>query len=127
MQEINVNKYFIWVKEGKSFSEIRKDLETRGLSDSQITTVLSTLNNCVLQSSLGAEKHKATNQWRWVAWTLIGISICLAVYSYWAGAFTFIVFSIGGIVTGWGILIYITKAERPVLFQSRFKHRKRNL
>lgn len=48
MQEINVNKYFIWVKEGKSFSEIRKDLETRGLSDSQITTVLSTLNNWVL-------------------------------------------------------------------------------
>lgn len=126
MQEINVTKYFDWIRNGKSFSEIRKDLQIRGFSDSQITTILATLNDWVLESNFEKQRLGTANNWKWVAWTLIGVSIFLSIYSYWASAYTFSIISIGGIISGWGILTFGNRIERPTSFQSRFKNRRRN-
>lgn len=126
MLEINANKYFDWIKAGRSFQEIRKDLQIRGFSDDQITTILEAINDWILQSNVERERYKISNQWKWIGWSLIGINICLTVYSYWVSAYTFTIFSIGGIISGWGLLSYVERMQRPTLFQSRFKNRRRN-
>lgn len=126
MQEIDVSKYFSWIQDGKSFDEIRKDLQIRGFSDSQIATILATLNDWVLQSNFERERRNAATNWKWVGWILIGICVLLSVYSYWASAYTFIIFSIGGIISGWWILTLGNRIQRPTLFQPRFKQRRRN-
>lgn len=91
MQEIDVSKYFSWIQDGKSFDEIRKDLQIRGFSDSQIATILATLNDWVLQSNFERERRNSNQLemgWMDFDWYLCAFKClfvlgkCLHLYNF---------------------------------------------
>lgn len=127
MQEVNLDKYYSWIKEGKSFSEIRKDLLIRGFSDEQTTNIIATLNDWLLQTEINKSKISSGKQWKLVGWILIMITLSLTLYSFWISSFTSIIIGIGGAFLGWTFIFIGNKlTQGPSVFQPRFKQRRRN-
>lgn len=124
MMEIKINQYIDWIKEGRSFSDVRNDLLIRGLSENQITQVLNFLNERIIQDEIQKSKKSSVNQWRYAGLVLISISIALATYSIFI-TLNSIILTIGGFVTGLAMIQYSKRIQNgPSVFQRRIQKRR---
>lgn len=123
MIEVNLNKYIQWVKEGRSFAEIRKDLLIRGFSDNDVTTILSYLNDHLLQEEISKEKNRNARNWKWAGWFLIAISLFLSVYSFRSAS---VILIAGGLLGGGAMIMNSSRLQRgPSMFTRKIQQGRR--
>jgi hypothetical protein len=123
--EINVDKYYAWLSEGRSFSAIREDLKAEGFSEEQIKQINTTLNDWLLTAEHEKVKQSVSRQWRLAGWTLAIITASLTIYSFLKSSSSIIIISMGGAFLSWGMIYMGYKIQRgPSLFQPRFKKRR---
>jgi hypothetical protein len=63
---IEVNKYLTWIREGRSFSDVRDDMRSSGLPDDDIRDFIDSLNKAFITNSIGQERNFHSRQWKLV-------------------------------------------------------------
>lgn len=125
MEEVQADKYFKWLTEGKSFSDIRNDLLIRGYSEEQTKQIIHTLNDWLLASEIEKSKREQGKQLKTAGWIMAFIVAFICIYSMVVSALTITVIAIGGVLLSWGMIYAGNKIERgPSLFQPRFKQKR---
>lgn len=102
MTESDFEKYSIWIKEGKSFSEIREDLLNNGIAEYEIKSILKLIDEHISETELQKLNHNQSVQWIF-AGTLLTI---LSIFLFFVGIFPMIFFAAAGFASGNGMIYW---------------------
>jgi hypothetical protein len=95
MKKIDLARYIEWIQNGRSFSEVRKDLLIQGFTDDEATTIIKHLDDSVLEAQRSGHKSNL----KIVAVIMIFIGVTATLISFLALEHTVIIPS-GLLATG---------------------------
>ena len=134
MDDEQLKKYFKWLNAGNSPAEIKNDLIKNGLPGEDAQALMAKIDSLYLDTKIPKDLARETAPrngvwYRIVGWTVVGLSIVIAVDSILYGtAFGgwFAITAIGGV--GFGVIRHGYKIEsknflnRDKGFRRKFEH-----
>jgi hypothetical protein len=76
----DLDKYLGWIKEGKSFSEIREDLARQNYSPEQIKEIIVHIDEAALQQARHEETAVRGFNFKMMGWIALGVGV--AIYAW---------------------------------------------
>jgi hypothetical protein len=78
VKKIDFARYIEWIHQGRSFSEVRKDLRIQGLSEDEATTIIRHLDDTILEAQRSGHKSYS----KMVAVIMIFIGVAATMISF---------------------------------------------
>lgn len=100
---MNTDEYLSWLKNGKTFQDVRDDLVKKGIADDDITRYIRVLDNMLSKQAINTERthHNRALFLVGLSITLIGLAYTLYTYMYGKGGF---LLAYGAIIGGAAIM-----------------------
>lgn len=98
-----------WIRNGKTFQDVRNDLQRKGLSETEITTYIRILDDKVTHQTVSrANRHHSRTRF-YIGLCMFMVGAYIAVYSFITSGGTEIVIGLGGMVGGPTMMYYNRK------------------
>jgi len=99
-------EYLTKKKEGHSFSEIRKELKVKGLTDEQVKVVIRSIDNKIIKEEVNKSNRSTRRQiiFMGLVLTLIGLLITIGTYTGFINIGQSFILSYGPIFGGIGLI-----------------------
>jgi hypothetical protein len=130
MSQAELDKYVQWTKDGKSFSEIREDLQKQGYSEPQIKEFILRIDDMALQDALGTQTGIQSKASVIIGGILLagGIALAFGVRSYlgsqaYMGPMSFFWIVVTPIAVGASLIFIGVRPRKSVADRRKFKSR----
>ncbi|MEJ0055638.1 MAG: hypothetical protein WDN75_08310 [Bacteroidota bacterium] len=100
-KNIDLNKYVTWINEGKSFSHVREDLKTTGISDDEIKNLIVQIDNMLIDQAMNADQGFSAKKSDTIGKVLVAIGGAVLVIFIFIHSYT--ILGIGGALFSAGV------------------------
>jgi hypothetical protein len=81
-EEVDINKYLDWIKEGRSFSDIRADLRSQGMQETSINSLIAMIDEQALERAASDQGIMQKLDFVRIGGVLVAIGVTLFVAFY---------------------------------------------
>lgn len=93
---INWQKYYDWVAQGRTFGDIRKDLQQQGFEDEKIEQIIRLVDDHVTRKDLRKSERSVKRQVQLAGFTLLALGVFATAYTFFSGG-SYIILAYGPI------------------------------
>ena len=101
---IDTNEYLSWLRNGRTFQDVRDDLKVKGIEDADISRYIRTLDSILSKEAISTEQAYHYNALFLVGLSILLIGLCYTLYTYFYGKGGYLL-AYGAILGGAGLMV----------------------